>query len=52
MPRGIPNAKKDDSGMRYTSMHVPLAYVASTIAILIVDSRNTGQIQSIWALLT
>ncbi|KAG0709311.1 hypothetical protein DFH29DRAFT_887756 [Suillus ampliporus] len=25
MPRGIPNAKKDDSGMRYTSMHVPLA---------------------------
>ncbi|KIM58979.1 hypothetical protein SCLCIDRAFT_16606 [Scleroderma citrinum Foug A] len=24
MPRGIPNAKKDDSGMRYTSMHVPL----------------------------
>jgi actin-related protein 8 len=27
MPRGIPNPKKDDFGMRYTSMHVPLAYV-------------------------
>ncbi|KIK95252.1 hypothetical protein PAXRUDRAFT_827189 [Paxillus rubicundulus Ve08.2h10] len=25
MPRGIPNPKKDDFGMRYTSMHVPLA---------------------------
>ncbi|KAH8116481.1 actin-like ATPase domain-containing protein [Phellopilus nigrolimitatus] len=24
MPRGIPNAKKDDFGMRYTSFHVPL----------------------------
>jgi hypothetical protein len=37
MPRGIPNAKKDDSGMRYTSMHVPLAYVDSMIAFLIID---------------
>lgn len=27
MPRGVPNPKKDDFGMRYTSMHVPLAYV-------------------------
>ncbi|KAH7913839.1 hypothetical protein BJ138DRAFT_1124029 [Hygrophoropsis aurantiaca] len=25
MPRGIPNAKKDDTGMRYTTLHVPLA---------------------------
>jgi len=27
MPRGIPNAKRDDSGMRYTTFHVPLASV-------------------------
>ncbi|EGN96670.1 hypothetical protein SERLA73DRAFT_111324 [Serpula lacrymans var. lacrymans S7.3] len=25
MPRGIPNAKRDDTGMRYTFFHVPLA---------------------------
>ncbi|OCH96264.1 actin-like ATPase domain-containing protein [Obba rivulosa] len=25
MPRGIPNAKRDESAMRYTSFHVPLA---------------------------
>jgi hypothetical protein len=27
MPRGIPNAKRDDTGMRYTMFHVPLASV-------------------------
>ncbi|KII85873.1 hypothetical protein PLICRDRAFT_700670 [Plicaturopsis crispa FD-325 SS-3] len=25
MPRGVPNAKRDDTGMRYTTFHVPLA---------------------------
>ncbi|KDQ61367.1 hypothetical protein JAAARDRAFT_203897 [Jaapia argillacea MUCL 33604] len=25
MPRGIPNAKRDETGLRYTSFHVPLA---------------------------
>ncbi|KAH7927316.1 actin-like ATPase domain-containing protein [Leucogyrophana mollusca] len=25
MPRGIPNAKKDDTGLRYTTLNVPLA---------------------------
>ncbi|KAJ8079508.1 actin-like protein arp8 [Marasmius tenuissimus] len=25
MPRGIPNAKRDDTGIRYTTFHVPLA---------------------------
>jgi actin-related protein 8 len=27
MPRGIPNAKRDDTGMRYTTFSVPLASV-------------------------
>ena len=27
MPRGIPNAKKDDLGMKYTTFHVPLQLV-------------------------
>jgi actin-related protein 8 len=27
MPRGIPNAKRDDTGFRYTTFHVPLVYV-------------------------
>lgn len=26
MPRGIPNAKKDDTGFKYTAFHVPLMY--------------------------
>ena len=29
MPRGIPNAKRDESAMRFTSFHVPLASVPS-----------------------
>ncbi|GBE86660.1 hypothetical protein SCP_0905400 [Sparassis crispa] len=29
MPRGIPNAKKDESAMRFTSFHVPLGLAAS-----------------------
>lgn len=51
MPRGIPNAKKDDSGMRYTSMHVPLAYVdtMTTFRVLTIVSDQT---LSMWALLT
>jgi hypothetical protein len=27
MPRGIPNARKDENSMRYTSFHVPLQSV-------------------------
>ncbi len=27
MPRGVPNAKRDESALRYTSFHVPLASV-------------------------
>ena len=27
MPRGIPNAKKDETGLRFTSFNVPLACV-------------------------
>jgi hypothetical protein len=27
MPRGIPNAKRDDTGMRYTTFNVPLPSV-------------------------
>jgi hypothetical protein len=26
MPRGIPNAKKDDTGFKYSTFHVPLMY--------------------------
>ena len=27
MPRGVPNAKKDELGMKYTTFHAPLLYV-------------------------
>lgn len=27
MPRGIPNAKRDDTGIKYTTFHVPLSLV-------------------------
>ncbi|OAX43971.1 actin-related protein [Rhizopogon vinicolor AM-OR11-026] len=45
MPRGIPNAKKDDSGMRYTSMHVPLAPNPKHMG----SSYLKSETQTIWA---
>lgn len=27
MPRGVPNAKKDETGLRYTTFNVPLSLV-------------------------
>lgn len=33
MPRGIPNVKRDDTGLKYTTFHVPLAYVEFRIQI-------------------
>lgn len=31
MPRGIPNAKRDETGMRYTMFNVPLVSVTSPL---------------------
>ncbi|KAG1788244.1 uncharacterized protein HD556DRAFT_1434112 [Suillus plorans] len=45
MPRGIPNAKKDDSGMRYTSMHVPLAPNPKHVGTSYLKSET----QNIWS---
>lgn len=45
MPRGIPNAKKDDSGMRYTSMHVPLAPNPKHVGTSYLKSET----QTIWS---
>lgn len=33
MPRGIPNAKRDETGMRYTMFHVPPASVCVDILL-------------------
>ena len=46
MPRGIPNAKRDETGMRYATFNVPLPYVveadlctqASCIALVSIPS--------------
>lgn len=38
MPRGIPNVKRDDTGLRYTSFHVPLLQVL----VLIFDTPLNG----------
>lgn len=27
MPRGIPNARRDETGMKFTTFHIPLAFV-------------------------
>ncbi|KAI6164647.1 hypothetical protein EDD17DRAFT_1561775 [Pisolithus thermaeus] len=45
MPRGIPNAKRDDSGMRYTSMHVPLASNPKQLGASYLKSES----QTLWA---
>lgn len=33
MPRGIPNARRDETGMKFTTFHVPLALVVSEITL-------------------
>ncbi|KAF9223955.1 hypothetical protein BS17DRAFT_680844, partial [Gyrodon lividus] len=45
MPRGIPNPKKDDFGMRYTSMHVPLAPNPKHMGTSYLKSES----QTLWA---
>ncbi|KAI9464248.1 hypothetical protein HD554DRAFT_1286387 [Boletus coccyginus] len=45
MPRGIPNPKKDDFGMRYTSMHVPLALNPKHMGTSYLKSES----QTLWA---
>lgn len=45
MPRGIPNAKRDDSGMRYTSMHVPLASNPKQLGASYLKSES----QTLWS---
>ncbi|KAG9313025.1 hypothetical protein JVU11DRAFT_6464 [Chiua virens] len=45
MPRGIPNPKKDDFGMRYTSMHVPLAPNPKHMGTTYLKSES----QTLWA---
>ncbi|KAI5123511.1 hypothetical protein M0805_006671 [Coniferiporia weirii] len=45
MPRGIPNAKKDDLGMRYTTFHVPVQANPKLTA----SSYLKYDTQSVWA---
>ncbi|THH11839.1 hypothetical protein EW145_g366 [Phellinidium pouzarii] len=45
MPRGIPNAKKDDLGMRYTTFHVPML----TNPKLTASSYQRSDSQTVWA---
>ncbi|KAF8555987.1 actin-like ATPase domain-containing protein [Imleria badia] len=45
MPRGVPNPKKDDFGMRYTSMHVPLALNPKHMGTTYLKSES----QTLWA---
>ncbi|KAF8141563.1 hypothetical protein EV363DRAFT_1308450 [Boletus edulis] len=45
MPRGVPNPKKDEFGMRYTSMHVPLALNPKHMGTTYLKSES----QTIWA---
>jgi hypothetical protein len=47
MPRGIPNAKRDDTGMRYTTFTVPLASVDHPNSLNIAD-RHVERIPNIW----
>ncbi|TFK85506.1 actin-like ATPase domain-containing protein [Polyporus arcularius HHB13444] len=45
MPRGIPNAKRDESALRYTSFHVPLAPNPKHVGSTYLKSDS----QSLWA---
>ncbi|KAE9399555.1 actin-like ATPase domain-containing protein [Gymnopus androsaceus JB14] len=44
MPRGIPNAKRDDTGIRYTTFHVPLATNPKHVGTTYLKSEG----QSMW----
>ncbi|KAF8817421.1 nucleus protein [Phlegmacium glaucopus] len=45
MPRGIPNAKRDETGMRYTVFNVPLAFNPKHVTSTYLKSES----QSLWA---
>ncbi|PPQ63810.1 hypothetical protein CVT24_009805 [Panaeolus cyanescens] len=45
MPRGIPNAKRDDTGLRFTTFSVPLAFNPKHASSTYLKSES----QSIWA---
>ncbi|EMD39130.1 hypothetical protein CERSUDRAFT_112814 [Gelatoporia subvermispora B] len=45
MPRGIPNAKRDESAMRYTSFHVPLAPNPKHLSSTYLKSES----QTVWS---
>ncbi|KAF9269156.1 actin-related protein [Marasmius fiardii PR-910] len=44
MPRGIPNAKRDDTGIRYTTFHVPLSTNPKHLGSTYLKSEN----QTLW----
>ncbi|KAI0364722.1 actin-like ATPase domain-containing protein [Pilatotrama ljubarskyi] len=45
MPRGIPNAKRDESALRYTSFHVPLALNPKHVGSTYLKSES----QTLWS---
>ncbi|TFK51830.1 actin-related protein [Heliocybe sulcata] len=45
MPRGVPNAKRDETGFRYTTFHVPLAPNPKQMGSAYLKSES----QTIWA---
>ncbi|KAI0741338.1 actin-like ATPase domain-containing protein [Daedaleopsis nitida] len=45
MPRGVPNAKRDESALRYTSFHVPLAPNPKHVGSTYIKSDS----QTLWA---
>ncbi|EJF64395.1 actin-like ATPase domain-containing protein [Dichomitus squalens] len=45
MPRGIPNAKRDESALRYTSFHVPLAPNPKHVGSTYLKSES----QTVWS---
>ncbi|KAI1796772.1 actin-like ATPase domain-containing protein [Ganoderma leucocontextum] len=45
MPRGIPNAKRDESALRYTSFHVPLAPNPKHVGSTYLKAES----QTVWA---
>lgn len=44
MPRGVPNAKKDELGMKYTTFHAPLLYVTLHPIDACHQSREADQV--------
>lgn len=45
MPRGTPNAKKDETGLKFTTFHVPLGCVSSS---LVIGLLTLTRIVSVW----